>query len=126
MMHNDSKAILDDILSCWHAHCKGYSPLDVVAVDPMFRGEINRSGWDSADDILDAQINSKIMKSVDFQVSEMKDPHRSAIYVTARNLHAGNSVWCSPRLPADPMERAVIVGEARQQITVRLMACGVM
>ena len=98
----------------------------VIAVDPMFRGEVNRSGWDSSDDILDAQINAKIMESVDFEVSEMKEPHRSAIYVTARNLHAGNSVWRSPRLPADPMERAVIVGEARQQITTRLMACGVM
>ena len=125
-MKDDSKAILDDILSRWHAHCKGYSPLDVVGVDPLFRDKISRSGWDSSDDILDAQINGKIMDAVEFQVSEMKEPHRSAIYLTARNLHTGNSVWNSPRLPTDPMERAGIVVDARVMLIKRLVFCGVM
>jgi hypothetical protein len=125
-MIDESRAILDDILSRWHAHCRGYSVLDVVGVDPLFRDKICRSGWDSSDDILDAQINGKIMDAVEFQVGEMKEPHRSAIHVIARNLYAGNSVWSSPRLPIDPTARAVVMGEARQQITARLMACGVM
>lgn len=125
-MQNDSKAILDDILSRWHSHCKGYSPLPVIGVDPIFRGEITRSGWDSADDIMDAQLNRKIMDAVDFQVSEMKDPYRAAIHITARNCSTGRSVWLSPRLPADPLARGVIVVEARSQLTRRLMSVGVM
>lgn len=125
MMHNDSKAILEDILARWHSHCKGYSAVPVCGADPMFRNAKSRSGWDSADDVMDAQINAKIMKAVDFQVGEMKEPHRSAVYELARNLHSGVSVWKSPRLPRDPLERGVIVVEARQQITKRLMAAGI-
>ena len=123
-MHNDSKAILDDILGRWHAWAKGYSAVPVCSADPMFRDAKSRGGWDSADDVLDAAINSKIMKAVDFQVSEMQEPHRTAIYVTARNLHTGNSVWSSPRLPTDPLARGVIVVEAKAMLTRRLMAAG--
>ena len=126
MMRNDSKAILDDILSRWHSWSRGYSPLAVVAVDPMFRGEISRSGWDTSDDIIDAQLNGKIMEAVEFQVGEMKDPYRSAIHITARNCATGRSVWSSPRLPTDPLERGAIVVAARDQLTQRLMAAGVM
>ena len=125
MMRDDSKSILDDILSRWHSFCRGYSALAVVAVDPMFRGEISRSGWDSADDIMDAAINIKIMEAVDFQVSEMKDPYRTAIYFNARNCATGKSVWFSPRLPVDPLERGKIVIEARSQLIDRLMSAGV-
>ena len=124
-MHNDSKAILDDILGRWHAYCKGYSAMAVVGVDPMFRGEINRSGWDSSDDIMDAAINKKIMEAVDFQVSEMIDPYRTAIHMAARNCYTGVSVWRSPRLPSDPLERGVIVGDARAKLTTRLINVGV-
>ena len=125
-MQNDSKAILDDILARWHNYCKGFSVVPVCGADPMFRDAKSRGGWDSADDILDSQINSKIMKVVDFEVGEMREPHRSAIYMTARNLHTGRAVWNSPRLPVDPMARGVIVVEARQQITKRLMFAGVL
>jgi hypothetical protein len=125
-MKNDSKAILDDILSRWHAWAKGYSAVPVCGADPMFRNAKSRGGWDSADDVLDAAINSKVMKAVDFEVGEMREPHRSAIYVTARNLHTGNSVWNSPRLPVDPMARAEIVVAARLMLMKRLTFCGVM
>ncbi|MDB5887029.1 MAG: hypothetical protein JWR74_3200 [Polaromonas sp.] len=125
-MKDDTKAILDDILARWHAWAKGYSAVPMCGADPMFRNARSRGGWDSADDVLDAAINSKIMKAVDFEVGEMKDPHRSAIYMTARNLHTGNSVWNSPRLPTDPMERAGIVVDARVMLIKRLMFCGVM
>ena len=124
-MHNDSKAILDDILSRWHAHCKGYSVVPVCGADPMFRDAKCRGGWDSASDVMDDAINAKIMRTVDFEVGELIEPYRSAIYVTARNLCTGNAVWNSPRLPVDQMERGVIVVEARRQITKRLIFAGV-
>ena len=125
-MRDDSKAILDDVLARWHQWARGYSPLAVVQVDPAFRGEISRSGWDSQDDINDAEINGKIMEAVDFQVSEMTEPHRSAIYENARNCVTGHSVWKSPRLPVDPLERGIIVMKARNMLMRRLMAAGAM
>ena len=123
-MHNDSKAILDDILSRWHAHCKGYNIAPSCGSDPMFKGA-KSGGWDGADDVMDAAINRKIMQAVDFEVGELLEPYRSAIYVTARNLCTGRAVWNSPRLPVDAMERGVIVVEAKRQITKRLMCAGV-
>ena len=125
-MRDDSKEILDDILSRWHQWAKGFSVVPVCGADPMFRDAKANKCWDSADDILEAEINSKIMKAVDFHVSEMKDPHRTAIYFNARNCATGRSVWLSPRLPADPLERGVILMEARNQLMRRLMNSGVL
>ena len=125
-MKDDSNAILNDVLGRWHAWAKGFSIVPVCSADPMFRDVRSRGGWDSADDIMDMQINAKIMKSVDFEVGEMLEPHRSAIYAVARNLHMGAAVWSSPRLPADPLARGVIVVEAKRQITKRLIVAGVL
>ena len=126
MMRDDSKAILDDILARWHSWARGYSAVPVTGADPMFRDAKAGRCWDSADDILEAEINSKIMKAVDFQVGEMKDPHRSAIYENARNCATGVAVWRSPRLPASVEERSIILLEARNQLMRRLMAAGVL
>ena len=125
MMHNDSQAILDDLLSRWHHHCKHFSPVPVGGADPMFRNAVSPKGWDSTADIADDTVNHAQMKALDFHVSEMQDPHRAAIHVLARNCYTGRSVWLSPRLPADREERAVIVMEARNILTRRLMAAGV-
>jgi hypothetical protein len=126
-MINDSAEILNDILSRWHHHCKGYSPVPVCGADPMFRNA-KSSGrhWDSTSDVIEDELNGKIMAAVDFQVSEMQDPHRSAIYVLARNLYTGRSVWLSPRLPKDAMERGEVIAAARIMLTRRLVSAGVM
>lgn len=125
-MHNDSNAILDDLLARWHHHCKHYSPVPVAGSDPMFRNAVSPKGWDSTADIADDTVNSAQMKAVDFHVGEMKEPYRAAIYITARNCYTGHSVWMSPRLPADKEERDIVILEARNIITRKLMAAGAM
>lgn len=91
----------------------------------MFRNNKSPNQWDTMDEVIDEQITSKIMEAVDFQVSELKDPYRSAIYILARNCATGRNVWLSPRLPADVVARTMIVQEARMQLTRRLMNVGV-
>lgn len=125
-MHNDSKAILDDILSRWHHHCKTYRVVGQSGADPMFRNAVSPKGWDSTADIADDSVNRAQMKAVDFHVGEMEDPYKAAIYVTARNCYTGRSVWLSPRLPTDPAARAVIIMDARMMLERRLIAGGVM
>ena len=125
-MHNDSAAILDDLLSRWHSHCRAYKANQQTPRDPMFRNTKSGRGWDSTEEIIEDEIHGSMMEAIDFQVSEMQDPYRAAIYALARNLSTGRSVWMSPRLPQDPLERATVVAEARNQITNRLMRCGVM
>lgn len=123
---NDSHYILDDLLSRWHSYCRAYRANQQTPRDPVFRDTKSGRGWDSTDEIIEDEINGSMMEAIDFQVSEMKDPHRAAIYALARNLSTGRSVWLSPRLPKDPLARATVVAEARNQITKRLMAVGVM
>lgn len=125
-MRDDSRAILDDLLARWHHYCKYFSPVPVSGADPMFRNAVSSKGWDNTSDIAEDAVNGAQMKAIDFHVSEMADPHRAAIHVLARNCYTGRSVWISPRLPADALERGVIVLEARNQLTRRLMAAGVL
>jgi len=125
-MMNDSQHILDDVLSRWHSWAKSYKANQQTPRDPIFRDAKSGRGWDSTDEIIEDEIQNSMMEAVDFQVSEMQDPYRAAIYILARNLSTGRSVWLSPRLPVDPMERATIISEARIQLTRRLQAAGVM
>ena len=125
MMQNESTEILEDLLSQWHRWARGYKSFPGGGSDPMFRGAKSSRAWDSSDDILDAEINSKIMHALDFQVGEMQEPWRSAIYCLARNCATGVSVWRSPRLPEDPFERTTIVVEAKNQLIKKLLAAGI-
>lgn len=126
MMQDDSKAILDDILSRWHSWAKGYSPVPVCGADPMFRNNKSPNQWDTVDEVIDEQITSKIMQAVDFHATQLAEPYRTAIYILARNCYTGRSVWLSPRLPADALERGKIVASARAQMIKRLTTAGVM
>ena len=125
-MFNDSAHILEDLLSRWHAWGKSYKANQQAPSDPMFRNAKTGRGWDSIDEIIEDDLMGSTLEAIDFHVSEMQDPHRTAIYFLARNLYTGRSVWLSKRLPEDPLERGVIVAEARNQLTRRLMAAGVM
>lgn len=126
MMFNDSAHILEDLLVRWHAWGKAYKANQQAPSDPMFRNAKTGRGWDSIDDIIEDDLMGSTLEAIDFHVSEMQDPYRAAIYVLARNLYTGRSVWMSPRLPEDALERGIIVAEARNQLTRRLMAAGVM
>lgn len=132
MQLTDADRLLDDILSRYHAWARAFSPLPVAGANPMFRRAKSARGWDSTSDIVDEEITGQIMEAVDFHISELPDdvaggrPYRSAIYCLARNCYSGRSEWMSPRLPRDPLERGVVVREARNLLSRRLIAAGVM
>lgn len=117
---------LDSLLSQWHHWARRYIPIPVSGADPMFRNAKSARGYDSTAEVIEDEITASQMKAVDFQVSEMKDPHRSAIYIHARNCYTGRNVWLSPRLPSDPLDRARILGEAKTILIGKLLSAGVM
>ncbi len=123
----EQSAILDDLLSRWHHWasssrvCKGYASRALVCGDY----KISRQ-YDDQNGALDGDLEASTMRAVDFQISEMRDPYRAAIYCQARNLSTGRSVWLSPRLPANPEHRAQIVAAARDMLTKRLTVAGVL
>ena len=125
-MKNDAAVLLKDILSRWHAWSVGYKIIGGRTSCVMFINAKTPNHWQGLDEIADAQIDADSMKAVDFQVSEMAEPYKSAIYEDARNCQTGYAVWRSPRLPINPADRALIVAEARAQITQRLIAVGVL
>lgn len=125
MVRDETDAILDDLLSRWHAWCRSYAP-GTRSADPMFRHALRARGEQTLEAIAEDTWLDGAMKAIDFQVSEMAEPGRTAIYVNARNCYTGRSVWLSPRLPQDPATRAVILLEARTELIRRLLRAGVM
>lgn len=118
---------LDDLLTRWHSWQqrdtvgKGFNRRALVCGD--YRASRQ---YDDQNGALDDSIESDIMRTVDFQVQQMKDPHRAAIYALARALAVGARVWTSPRLPQDRMERIACIAMARTLLTNRLRSAGVM
>jgi hypothetical protein len=125
MMKNETDAILDDLLSRWHSWCRGNRYINEASADPSFRSARSSRQWDTLDEVIESDLTSSTMKAIDFQVGEMKDPHRSAIYINARNCATGREVWMSPRLPQNKEERQALIREARGMLMRRLSSVGV-
>lgn len=117
---------LDGLLAQWHqwqrqATTRGFNSRALVC------GEYRTSRqYDDANGALDSDLEHRTMKQVDFQVLQMLDPYKAAIYANARALASGAMVWSSPRLPQDPAERQAVVIQARGILVRRLQGVGVL
>jgi hypothetical protein len=112
------------MLRAWHRWASGYQHVGGINSSPMFRGAApNKTRED--DDAVDGAIHNSTCEAINFQVFEMSPVHRTILQLHARNLNAGVAVWSSPRLPVDPEERAIILMEACNSLTKRLIFCGV-
>ena len=128
---DEMAVVLNDLLKRWHQWQAGYNPVPTCSADPMFRNVKSSKNWDTTSQVIADELHGSTMETIEAQVAELPDvpqtkPYRSAIYAVARNLSSGASVWKSPRLPADLDERAVVIMEARNMLTRRLMAAGVL
>ena len=127
MLAADRAASLDDILSRWHSWQGGYKDVRGFKGRALVVGDFRISRqYDSDNGALDDEIEDATMRSVDFEVSEMKEPHRSAIYALARALNIGLMVFSSPRLPADPKEKHLVINTARGILVARLVEAGIL
>jgi hypothetical protein len=125
-MKNETRYMLDSLLSEWYQWAKGFNPLGSHSTAPMFQGLTSSRQWDSESDVLDADLHNSQMETVDFHITELCPEHRTAIGIHARNLATGKHVWTSARLPLDLQERQELLGRARQDLTRRLIAAGVL
>lgn len=127
LMASSQASELDSILCAWHqwgSHSlvgRGFNKRALVCGDYLVSRQYD---WDSG--VLDGDLEDSTMRTVDFQVSEMKDPYRAAIYCLAQALTVGAAVFTSPRLPTDAKQRQEIVDIARDMLTVRLISAGVL
>lgn len=121
----EMEAKLDDILSRWHSWQRGDVLTDGHSGRATVLGDsLTSRQYDDMNGALDAQLEITTMRQVDFEVSEIPDPWRSALHALARSLYTGHAVFHSPRIPAE--NRARVSAEAREKITVRLKAAGIM
>ena len=104
----------DELLVMWHQWqtervTRGWHRRALVVGDYRVTRQ-----YDDQNGKLDAEIEHGLMKCVDFQVSEIVEPYRSALYCLAKALTIGVTVFTSPRLPSDKVERELIVVSARR------------
>lgn len=125
-MMNDSAEILNSLLCDWHRWAKGYQHVAGINTSPMFREVKAGRQWDTVDEIISSDLVHSQMEALDSIIMQLRDVYRTSLQLQARNLHTGYAVWTSALLPADPLERAVILGEARAALTAKLQSAGVL
>lgn len=125
-MRDDSRYILDDLLSQWHRWAEGWTGVSAHGSCAMFTSVKSSRQWDGESDVIDGELHNAQMKALDFHVSELEPLHRTALQIQARNLVTGYSVWNSARLPQNLEERQLILSDARINLTKRLTSAGIM
>lgn len=125
-MKDDTRYTLDGLLEEWHKWAKSFAICGSHSTAPMFNGLVSSRQWDSEGDVIDGDLHSSKMESVDFHIGELQPIHRTAIQIQARNLYTGKSVWESLRLPKDVAKRASILADARNILATRLTNAGIM
>lgn len=127
MVAVDQSNALDSLLCAWHQWGsksivgRGYNKRSLVCGDYLISRQYD---WDSG--VLDGDLDDKTMRTIDFQVSEMSDPFKAAIYCQAQALTVGAAVFTSPRLPTDPKLKQEVINRARLMLTARLISAGVL
>lgn len=125
-MQSDIDNLLNSLLVQWHrwgTRCsmgKGYPTRDATC-----RGARASRQYDDDNGALDAAIDDSVMESFDAAAYRVHQPWLTALQFQARNM-ATAAVWTSPRLPTDPMERAVLTLEARNRLMKELARNGIL
>jgi hypothetical protein len=121
----ESDAKLDDLLSRWHFWQTKTRGVHSFAPKALVCGDYRTSRqYDDENGALDDALEVHTMRQIDFEVQELGDPWRSAIYAIARSLFTGAAVFHSPRIPA--IQRAQVSIDARGRLVIRLVSAGVM
>ena len=127
-MTDDQSAHLDHLLACWHAWMRADRGVRGFNSRALLIGDTRamRVQYESQLERQDDEHDALQCRQIHHEVEQMGDPHRTAIYMDARNIANGLAVWNSPRLPRDPKERAIVVHFAREVLVLRLVSAGVM
>jgi hypothetical protein len=124
LLQVERQAQLDDLLSRWHHWQTKSHDGRAFNSRALVCGEYRTSRqYDDTNGALDDDLEAHTMRQIDFEVRELGDPWRSAVYALARSLCVGAAVFHSPRIP--PEQRAAITAEARERLTARLISAGV-
>lgn len=118
---------LDSLLCQWHQWAESERGVRGYASRALVCGEYRSSRqYDDVSGALDDELDRVTMKAIDFNVREMAEPYRTGIYCLAKALVTGVAVFRSPRLPESDQARRMVVAQARNILTARLISSGVL
>jgi hypothetical protein len=108
------------LLVAWHrlddiAPVAGYPPECPSCMDYRTSRQ-----YDDTNGAQETSARTYMAQRVGREVDAMAEPHRTALYVLARNRSTGVMVWASPRLPADNEDRAALVADALARLSERI------
>jgi hypothetical protein len=126
MMQNEIDTLLNDLLTRHHRWAQKYRfGKGYPSSDSACRGARASRQYDDANGALDDDLEDSIMEAFDAALNRIPQPHLTALQFLGRNMATGLYVWRSPRLPADPIERGVLILEARTKLLRELASDGV-
>lgn len=127
MMQNEIDTLLNDLLTRHHRWARRYQfGKGYPSSDSACRGARASRQYDDANGALDGDLEDSIMEAFDAALNRIQQPHLTALQFLGRNMATGLYVWRSPRLPQDPMERGVLILEARTKLLRELASDGVL
>ena len=110
-----------ELLVLWWRAERGWTPVEGYPVEcPSTRGWRASRQYDDANGALDTDERGLLIRHIGQVVASIPDPHRTALYLVARNRATGVSVWRSARLPENDDERAELVADAVQMFVERV------
>jgi hypothetical protein len=102
-----------DLLDIWWKYERRWLPVDGFPAEcPSTKGWNASRQWDDANGSLDCEMEVKLAQRIGFLVSQIDQPWRTVLHLLARNRSSGVSVWSSPVMPEDRIERANLVASA--------------
>lgn len=127
MVAAEREAAMNELLQQWHQWQSRFSVgIGYRNRSSTFSSYVPGKEYDDVHGVHDEYLLQHTMESIDFQVSEMQEPYRTAIFALARALDSGTAVWSHPRLPENREERIAVVAAARNILTARLISAGVL
>lgn len=125
-MTDDSDAILNDLLASWHrwSQCNR-APNGYYSINPACKLYRTSTQHDTENGARDSDADNMTMQAMDHAIDRIEQPWQTAIQINARNLATGLSVWSSPRLPTDDIDRAQMVVKARNMLMIELGRDGI-
>lgn len=126
-MQNDIQNVLSGMLADWHHYCQRTAHKHGFAGKAAGFGQSrSNSQYDWWNGVEDEMVDRRIMQGFDAAAQRIPQPWLTALQFEARNLAVRYQVWASPRLPADPKEREVLILEARTKLLRELARDGVL
>jgi hypothetical protein len=107
------------LLALWWEAESQWTPVEGYPKEcPSCRDWRSSRQYDDQNGAADTDSRGALIRHIAGVIKNIDEPHRTALYMVARNHATGASVWASARLPADPQARAEVVAEAVELFTM--------